>query len=115
MSRSKSSQRWLREHFADPYVKKAQAEGLRSRAAYKLEELIERDRLLKPGMVVVDLGAAPGGWSQYVRQAMGDGGRVLAYRTSAAAQKERPDSPAVVRRVRRMVEEGERMRAATGT
>ena len=78
MSRSKSSQRWLREHFSDPYVKKAQAEGLRSRAAYKLEELIERDRLLKPGMVVVDLGAAPGGWSQYVRQAMGDGGRVLA-------------------------------------
>ena len=77
-SRSKSSQRWLREHFADPYVKKAQAEGLRSRAAYKLEELIERDRLLKPGMVVVDLGAAPGGWSQYVRQALGDGGRVLA-------------------------------------
>ena len=78
MSRSKSSQRWLREHFSDPYEKKAQAEGLRSRAAYKLEELIERDRLLKPGMVVVDLGAAPGGWSQYVRQAMGDGGRVLA-------------------------------------
>ena len=78
MSRSKSSQRWLREHFSDPYVKKAQAEGLRSRAAYKLEELIERDRLLKPGMVVVDLGAAPGGWSQYVRQALGDSGRVLA-------------------------------------
>ena len=66
-TRSKSSQRWLKEHFADPYVKKAQAEGLRSRAAYKLEELIERDRLLKPGMVVVDLGAAPGGWSQFVR------------------------------------------------
>lgn len=78
MSRSKSSQRWLREHFADPYVKKAQAEGLRSRAAYKLEELIERDRLLKPGMAVVDLGAAPGGWSQYVRQALGDSGRVVA-------------------------------------
>ena len=77
-TRSKSSQRWLQEHFSDPYVKKAQAEGLRSRAAYKLEELVERDRLLKPGMVVVDLGAAPGGWSQYVRQAMGDGGRVLA-------------------------------------
>ena len=77
-SRSKSSQRWLKEHFSDPYVKKAQAEGMRSRAAYKLEELVERDRLLKPGMVVVDLGAAPGGWSQYVRQAMGDGGRVLA-------------------------------------
>ena len=78
MSRSKSSQRWLREHFSDPYVKKAQAEGLRSRAAYKLEELLERDRLLKPGMVVVDLGAAPGGWSQFVRQAMGDHGRVVA-------------------------------------
>jgi len=76
--RSKSSQRWLKEHFSDPYVKKAQAEGLRSRAAYKLEELIERDRLLKPGMAVVDLGAAPGGWSQYVRQAMGDRGRVVA-------------------------------------
>ena len=66
--RSKSSQRWLKEHFSDPYVKKAQAEGLRSRAAYKLEELVERDQLLKPGMVVVDLGAAPGGWSQWVRQ-----------------------------------------------
>ena len=77
-TRSKSSQRWLKEHFADPYVKKAQAEGLRSRAAYKLEELVERDRLLKPGMVVVDLGAAPGGWSQWVRQAMGDNGRVVA-------------------------------------
>jgi 23S rRNA (uridine2552-2'-O)-methyltransferase len=67
-TRSKSSQRWLKEHFSDPYVKKAQAEGLRSRAAFKLEELVERDRLLKPGMVVVDLGAAPGGWSQWVRQ-----------------------------------------------
>lgn len=77
-TRSKSSQRWLREHFADPYVKKAQAEGLRSRAAYKLEELVERDRLLKPGMVVVDLGAAPGGWSQWVRQALGESGRVIA-------------------------------------
>ena len=77
-TRSKSSQRWLKEHFSDPYVKKAQAEGLRSRAAYKLEELVERDRLLKPGMVVVDLGAAPGGWSQWVRQAMGDHGRVVA-------------------------------------
>jgi len=77
-TRSKSSQRWLKEHFADPYVKKAQAEGLRSRAAYKLEELVERDRLLKPGMVVVDLGAAPGGWSQWVRQALGDAGRVIA-------------------------------------
>ena len=77
-TRSKSSQRWLQEHFSDPYVKKAQAEGLRSRAAYKLEELVERDRLLKPGMVVVDLGAAPGGWSQWVRQALGESGRVIA-------------------------------------
>ena len=71
-TRSKSSQRWLKEHFSDPYVKKAQAEGMRSRAAYKLEELVERDRLLKPGMVVVDLGAAPGGWSQWVRQSLDD-------------------------------------------
>jgi len=62
-TRSKSSSRWLQEHFSDPYVKRAQAEGWRSRAVFKLEELIERDRLLKPGMVVVDLGAAPGGWS----------------------------------------------------
>ncbi|MEJ7747040.1 MAG: 23S rRNA (uridine(2552)-2'-O)-methyltransferase RlmE [Luteimonas sp.] len=82
-TRSKSSQRWLREHFADPYVKKAQAEGLRSRAVYKLEELVERDRLLKPGMVVVDLGAAPGSWSQWVRQSLGsldqaNPGRVIA-------------------------------------
>jgi 23S rRNA (uridine2552-2'-O)-methyltransferase len=77
-TRSKSSQRWLKEHFSDPYVKKAQAEGMRSRAAYKLEELVDRDRLLKPGMTVVDLGAAPGGWSQWVRQALGDSGRVVA-------------------------------------
>ncbi|HEX7815543.1 23S rRNA (uridine(2552)-2'-O)-methyltransferase RlmE [Dyella sp.] len=78
MSRSKSSSRWLREHFDDVYVKKAQAEGLRSRAAFKLEELIDRDRLLKPGMRVVDLGAAPGGWSQLVRQRMGDTGTIIA-------------------------------------
>lgn len=78
MSRSKSSSRWLREHFDDVYVKKAQADGLRSRAVFKLEELIERDRLLKPGMRVVDLGAAPGGWSQLVRQRLGDTGTVVA-------------------------------------
>ena len=77
-TRSKSSQRWLKEHFSDPFVKKAQAQGMRSRAAYKLEELVERDRLLKPGMVVVDLGAAPGGWSQWVRKELGDTGRVIA-------------------------------------
>ncbi|GAB3785324.1 23S rRNA (uridine(2552)-2'-O)-methyltransferase RlmE [Dyella agri] len=78
MSRSKSSAGWLREHFNDVYVKKAQAEGVRSRAVYKLEELIDRDRLLKPGMTVVDLGAAPGGWSQLVRQRLGDNGKVFA-------------------------------------
>jgi 23S rRNA (uridine2552-2'-O)-methyltransferase len=78
MPRSKSSHRWLREHFDDPYVKRAHAEGLRSRAAYKLEELIDRDRLLKPGMAVVDLGAAPGGWSQLVRQRLGGQGTVVA-------------------------------------
>lgn len=77
-TRSKSSHRWLREHFADPYVKRAQAEGLRSRAAYKLEELIERDRLIRRGMTVVDLGAAPGGWSQMVQQVMGGEGRIVA-------------------------------------
>ena len=78
MARSKSSSRWLQEHFSDPYVKRAQAEGWRSRAVFKLEELIERDRLLKPGMVVVDLGAAPGGWSQMVRSRIGEQGRVIA-------------------------------------
>ena len=77
-TRSKSSQRWLKEHHSDPFVKKARAEGMRSRAVYKLEELVARDRLLKPGMVVVDLGAAPGGWSQWVRQELGDSGRVVA-------------------------------------
>jgi len=81
--RSKSSGRWLQEHFSDPYVKRAQADGMRSRAAYKLEELVERGKLLKPGMVVVDLGAAPGGWSQVLRQSLRDRqgldkGRVLA-------------------------------------
>ncbi|HEX5960685.1 MAG TPA: 23S rRNA (uridine(2552)-2'-O)-methyltransferase RlmE [Rhodanobacteraceae bacterium] len=78
MARSKSSARWLKEHFGDAYVKRAQAEGLRSRAAFKLDELLARDRLLKPGMVVVDLGAAPGGWSQLVRQRLGGAGRVFA-------------------------------------
>ena len=78
MNRSKSSTRWLREHFQDPFVKKAQVEGLRSRAAFKLTELIERDRLLRPGMNVVDLGAAPGGWTQVVRESLGDSGRVIA-------------------------------------
>ena len=82
MSRSKSSARWLKEHFSDPFVKRAQAEGWRSRAVFKLDELLERDPLLKPGMVVVDLGAAPGGWSQMVRERLrtraADNGRVIA-------------------------------------
>ena len=78
MARSKSSSRWLQEHFSDPYVKRAQSEGWRSRAVFKLDELIERDRLLKPGMLVVDLGAAPGGWSQMVRERLGDNGRIIA-------------------------------------
>lgn len=78
MARSRSSQRWLREHFSDPYVKKAQAEGLRSRAAFKLEELLGRDRLIRPGMTIVDLGAAPGGWSQVASRALAGRGRVVA-------------------------------------
>ncbi|TLY50240.1 MAG: 23S rRNA (uridine(2552)-2'-O)-methyltransferase RlmE [Gammaproteobacteria bacterium] len=78
MARSKSSTRWLQEHFSDPYVKRAQAEGWRSRAVFKLEELLQRDALLTPGMNVVDLGAAPGGWSQMVRERLGDKGRVIA-------------------------------------
>lgn len=78
MARSKSSQRWLKEHFSDPFVKRAQSEGLRSRAAFKLDEIFDRDHLLKPDMVVVDLGAAPGGWSQLVRQRLGQTGRVIA-------------------------------------
>ena len=78
MARSKSSSRWLQEHFSDPFVKRAQVEGWRSRAVFKLDELIERDHLLKPGMFVVDLGAAPGGWSQMVRERLGDSGRIVA-------------------------------------
>lgn len=76
--RSKSSDRWLREHFTDPYVKRAKAEGWRSRAVFKLEEIDRGARLFKPGMVVLDLGAAPGAWSQYARRRVGDTGRVLA-------------------------------------
>ena len=78
MARSKSSDRWLARHFKDEYVKRAQQEGFRSRAAYKLMEIDERDRLLRPGMTVVDLGAAPGGWSQYARRRLGPSGRILA-------------------------------------
>lgn len=78
MARSKSSNRWLEEHVNDPYVKQAQKDGYRSRASYKLLELIEKDRLVRPGMLILDLGSTPGGWSQVVRRLMGDKGRVLA-------------------------------------
>lgn len=78
MARTKSSGRWLAEHFADPYVKKAHKEGYRSRAAYKLLELNEKDKLFKPGMTVVDLGAAPGGWSQVAVPLVGKNGRIIA-------------------------------------
>ena len=78
MPKSKSSRRWLKEHHGDVYVQRAKAEGYRSRAVFKLMEINERDRLLKPGMTVVDLGAAPGGWSQYAARAVGRSGRVIA-------------------------------------
>lgn len=78
MKRSKSSRQWLKEHFDDEYVKRALKEGYRSRAVYKLQEIDQRDKLLRPGMSVVDLGAAPGGWSQFAAQRVGAGGQVLA-------------------------------------
>lgn len=78
MARSKSSSLWLQRHVNDPYVKQAQKDGYRSRSAYKLIELNERDRLLKPGMRVMDLGSAPGGWSQVAARSVGSKGRVLA-------------------------------------
>lgn len=77
MARSKSSHRWLKEHEDDAYVKRARAEGYRSRAAYKLLEIQEKDRILGPDKVVVDLGAAPGAWSQLAREYVGKGGRVI--------------------------------------
>ena len=76
--RSKSSSRWLQEHFNDTFVKRAQQAGLRSRAVFKLEEIQKRDRLIKPGMTVVDLGAAPGGWSEYAAKLQAGKGRVIA-------------------------------------
>jgi 23S rRNA (uridine2552-2'-O)-methyltransferase len=76
--RSKSSDRWLREHFADPFVQRAQSEGWRSRAVFKLEEIDRRERLLKPGAVCLDLGAAPGAWSQYAARRVGAKGSVVA-------------------------------------
>jgi 23S rRNA (uridine2552-2'-O)-methyltransferase len=76
--RTKSSARWLAEHEADPYVRRAREEGWRSRAAFKLEEIQRSDRLIRPGMTVVDLGAAPGGWSQFAARTLGGKGRVIA-------------------------------------
>jgi 23S rRNA (uridine2552-2'-O)-methyltransferase len=78
VSRSKTSKAWMREHVSDPYVQKAKAEGYRSRAAYKLLELDKKDRLLAPGQLVVDLGAAPGSWSQVAAAKLGRRGRVVA-------------------------------------
>ncbi|GJM10898.1 MAG: ribosomal RNA large subunit methyltransferase E [Lysobacteraceae bacterium] len=77
MARSKSSKRWLKEHFDDPYVQQAQAEGVRSRAVFKLRELNERLRLLRPGITVVDLGAAPGGWCEESVRLLKGKGRVI--------------------------------------
>ncbi len=76
--RTQSSERWLREHFNDRFVKQAHAGGWRSRAVFKLEEVDQQARLLKPGMLVLDLGAAPGAWSQYARGRIGRTGRVVA-------------------------------------
>ena len=78
MARSKSSTNWLKEHFDDPYVKKAQQKGYRSRATFKLEEIDQKDKLIRNGMSVVDLGSAPGGWSDYALHRVGDKGKVIA-------------------------------------
>jgi 23S rRNA (uridine2552-2'-O)-methyltransferase len=77
MARSRSSKRWLAEYFDDPYVKRAQKMGLRSRSAFKFLELHEKHRLVEPGMTVVDLGCAPGGWTQVAQSLVGDSGRVI--------------------------------------
>ena len=77
MSKSKSSKRWLQEHFKDVYVKQAQREGYPSRSAYKLLEIQQKDHLIQPGMIVVDLGAAPGGWSMVAKKLVGEQGQVF--------------------------------------
>jgi 23S rRNA (uridine2552-2'-O)-methyltransferase len=78
VKKSHSSKQWLRRHVNDPYVQRSKREGYRSRSAYKLTEIDERDKLLKPGLTVVDLGAAPGGWSQVAAKRVGAQGRVIA-------------------------------------
>ncbi len=75
---SKSSNRWLQEHASDQYVKQAAADGYRSRAVYKLIELDEKDKLIRPGSVILELGAAPGGWTQYLSRQAGDSARIVA-------------------------------------
>ena len=78
MAKSKSSKGWLKEHFDDEYVRRSQQDGYRSRAIYKLIEIDEKDHLVKPGMTVVDLGAAPGGWSEYCVKKLGKKGTIVA-------------------------------------
>ncbi|PPK75438.1 23S rRNA Um-2552 2'-O-methyltransferase [Methylobacter tundripaludum] len=78
MGRSKSSSRWMQEHFEDEYVKMAQAQGYRSRAVFKLKEIQDKDQLIRPGMNIIDLGAAPGGWSQFARQIVGKKDKIIA-------------------------------------
>jgi 23S rRNA (uridine2552-2'-O)-methyltransferase len=78
MARSKSSHQWMQEHFDDEYVKMAQSQGYRSRAVFKLSEIQEKDSLIKAGMNIVDLGAAPGGWSQYAKQRLGKNNKLIA-------------------------------------
>ena len=78
MARSKSSNRWMQEHFDDEYVRMAQAKGYRSRAVFKLSEIQEKDHLIKPGMNIIDLGAAPGGWSQFASQLIAKKDKLIA-------------------------------------
>jgi 23S rRNA (uridine2552-2'-O)-methyltransferase len=78
MGRSKSSSRWMQEHFNDEYVKMAQVKGYRSRAVFKLNEIQDKDQIIKPGMNIIDLGAAPGGWSQFAREIIGKKNKIIA-------------------------------------
>ena len=78
VKRTQSSREWLKEHFTDPFVKRAWAEGWRSRAVFKLEEIDRKEKLLKPGMVVLDLGSTPGAWSQYAKRRVGKNGTLIA-------------------------------------
>lgn len=78
MKKSKSSNQWLKEHFSDIYVKRARQDGFRARSVYKLMEIQDRYKIIKPNMIVIDLGAAPGGWSEYLVQLVGSKGRIFA-------------------------------------